>query len=463
MNKKIIVLLTFISALFLSLAIYLSVFSIVEAPKLKESVYNQRLNDETKILRGSIYDKNGVILAKSEEVEGEIKRIYPYGSLYTHIIGYSNKTYGKTNLELSYNNYLLAKDDLSSALSVTSSIFGETDGQRGFDLYLTIDHKMQTYAKDILKGKNGSIIMLDSDGAVISMYSNPTFDPSGEELMLNFKALSEDETSPFLSRATQGLYAPGSTWKILTSAMAIEEGLDGETFNDEGKIILGGREYQNFDGKEYGEITLGEAFSKSSNVVFASLGAKMGKDGLSIYDRFLLGKDLKFDIPIEKSVLADNINKMSEADIASTSIGQGKLMVTPLYMAMVGSAIANDGEMVMPYLVSYAKNGSFRVKEAKREVIANPISAEVSAKIKEMMRLSVTDGTSANANLIDCLVYGKTGTAQNETDKSHDWFLGFAEKGDEKVTILVMLEYNGEGSYVSANLAKKMLSMYFGS
>ncbi len=459
MNRKIILLLTLICVLFLSLAVYLSVFGITDAKELEKSVYNQRLYDMEKgIERGKILDKNGVVLAESKKKDGSFVREYPYGKLYTHVIGYSSKLYGKSKIELSFNDYLTGDNEIGAALNIASAVTG--GGKSGFDVTLTIDHKLQSYASDLLSGRNGSIILLDAkSGAVRAMVSNPTFDPSEEYLTSHWEELTEREDSPFLSRATGGLYAPGSTWKIITAAAALSGGFENEIFDDQGKIILGGREYINSKEKAFGEIDLYKAFALSSNVVFAKLGSTMGKEGLSIYEDFLLGKQIGFDIPLEESFLSDRISKMSEADIASTSIGQGKLMVTPLYMTLVASAIANNGEIIKPYLAESIDKGEFNVYKAKRKVLKRAISEEDAEKIKEMMRLCVTEGTGQAANLKAIEVYGKTGTAQNEREKSHDWFIGFGENEEgEKSVVCVLLEYGGVGSSEATYMAGKMLN-----
>lgn len=456
-------LLTFVGVLFMAMAVYLSVFGVFKAEELEKSVYNQRLSDrENQIERGTIYDKDGIVLARTSLSENGGERIYPYGDLYTHVIGYNSKMYGKSKLELSFNEHLSGESAVGTAMNIASQAMGEV--KKGLDLTLTIDHDLQKYSSDVLGNKKGCIIVMDAySGKIRSMVSKPTFNPSEPYLSEGWGDLAEREDSPFLSRATAGLYAPGSTWKIVTSAAIIENGLEEEMVLDEGKIILGGREYKNSKEKEYGEIGLDVAFPESSNVYFAKLGSMMGKNGLSIYKDFLLGESLSFDIPIADSLLMDKVSSMSEADIASTSIGQGKLMVSPFYMCMVASSIANKGEMVMPYMVEKAGRGPVISYEGKRNVIATPIKEETADKITELMALCVEEGTGAGARVPGLSVYGKTGTAQNETDNSHDWFLGFAENEEgEKTIICVMLEYNGVGSSEAASMAGRVLSYWLG-
>lgn len=462
MNKRIILLMTFVGVLFMFMAVYLSLFGVLKADELEKSVYNQRLYDrENEIERGTIYDRNGVVLAHTDLSEGS-ERIYPYKDLYTHIIGYNSKMYGKSKIELSFNEYLAGEGAVGTAINIASEALGEE--KKGMDLTLTIDHKLQSYASDVLGNKKGCVIVMDPEtGKIRAMVSKPTFNPAEPILSEEWENLTEREDSPFLARATGGLYAPGSTWKILTSVAVMRNGLEEELIADEGKILVGGREYTNSKEKAYGEITLKEAFYNSSNVYFAKMGSVMGKEGLSDYGDFLLGREIDFDIPTATSVLSDKVSKMNEADIASTSIGQGKLQVTPLFMTMVASGVANGGKMVMPYLVEKAGRGSFVAYEAEEKSPAKPLTASEAEKLKEMMALCVSEGTGRNARVSGLDVCGKTGTAQNETEKSHDWFLGFAEnKEGEKAVICVMLEYNGVGSSEAALMAGRVFSYWLG-
>lgn len=459
MNKKIIIVLSVILLLFLTLAVYLTYFGVFKADELEKSVYNQRLyENEDKVRRGTVLDKNGTVLAKSEMTDEGRKRVYPYGRLYTHVIGYSSKVYGRSKLELAYNDYLAGTNELGQALNLASVMSG--DEKSGFDITLTVDNALQQYAYELLGGKNGSIILMDTaSGAVLAMASTPSFDPSEESLEKNWEELAESDNAPFVARATNGLYAPGSTWKTLTAVAAIEAGLENNEYEDEGKTVIGGREYVNSGGKAYGTVDLVGAFKYSSNVVFARLGTELGKSGLSVYERFLLGKDIDFDLPTAKSTLSDKPSQMGETDFASTAIGQGKLAVTPLYMTMVASVFANGGEMVEPYIVQSIDKGSVNAFTAKKKILATPVSYSVAEKVKEMMRACVTEGTGGQANVSGLKVYGKTGTAENETDKTHDWFIGFAENDyGEGVTVCVMLEYNGQGSSVSAKIAGRLLA-----
>lgn len=460
MNKRIVVLLSVVLALFLTLTVYLSFFAVFRAPELKKSVYNRRLYEEEEtVLRGAIYDRNGTLLAESRRTDAGQKRVYPYGALYAHVIGYASKDYGKSKLELSYDNYLCGDNEVAGALNLVAAMSGTV--AEGVPLVLTVDHPLQQYASDLLGNKRGSIIVMDPDtGAIRAMVSHPDFDPDPDTLASRWAELSEREDAPFVSRATAGLYAPGSTWKILLAAKAIESGMEDDLFEDDGTVEIDGREFANSHEEKNGTLTLAEAFAKSSNVVFAGIGDTLADEALKTYETFLLGKALPFDLPTETSTLRDQ-DAMGRTDYAATAIGQGKLAVTPLYMATVASAVACGGEMRKPYLVERAEKNGITLYGAKPQTLARVISEETAGKLRDMMRLCVTDGTGKNADVPGLTVYGKTGTAQNETDRSHDWFVGFAEAEDgDRAIVAVILEYNGEGSSAAALLAGRVLDRW---
>lgn len=462
-NQKILKVLLSMSCLFLLLIVYLTYFGLFKAETIAKSSYNQRLwQKEDSVLRGKIYDRKGTVLAYSTMRNTTQTRVYPFGNVYTHIIGYNSRTYGKSQLELRYNSYLSGDNDLSAVFGIADLFKGED--KEGASIKLTIDNELQQAAQAALKNRNGAIVMINPEnGEVRAMASSPTYQPDAGALEENWGGLSEDENAPFLSRATGGLYAPGSSWKIITAAAAIEHGYTDKTFKDEGKILIDGKEFNNSKKKAYGKIDLSRAFAVSSNVVFASLGHEMGESAaLDIYSRFMLGKDIGFDIPLSTSKLSSK--SMTKTEVSSTAIGQGKLMVTPLYMALVVGTIANDGEMMQPYLVDSAElpNGIVAYN-ASPKVIASPISNTTAHTVAEMMKECVLNGTGTAAKVSGLDVYGKTGTAENERLKSHDWFVGYAINHEgEKVCIAVILEYNGQGGGAScAPIAKELFTLWF--
>lgn len=464
LNKKIITVMSVVCSLFLVTIIYLTYFMLFQAKEISNSTYNQRIwAKEEKVLRGNIYDRNGVLLAESVQTENGQKRKYPHGKLYAHTIGYNNRTYGKTNIELKFNNYLLKTE------SVIDVLKRKDDDKRldmGANLELTFDNEMTTLASSLMNGANGSVVAINpKTGEVYCMFSNPTFDPNEESLLKNWDKLSTEGESVFVARATQGRYAPGSTFKIVTAATAIEAGLGDYLITDNGSVKIGGHIFNNAGKKEYGDITMLEAIKHSSNVYFTSISQKFSKKSFEyMADEFYITKKIPFDLDVKSSKL--NFDAMDNVELASTAIGQGKLQVTPLNMALVSCAIANNGTIMKPYIVSkaYHEKGSTLYK-AKSSVLSSPIKKSTAKEITEYMTECVKSGTGRRAQVSGITVAGKTGTAENEKKgKTHAWFIGFAPAENPQIAICVMKEYSGSGGgSVCAPIASKIINQAYRS
>ncbi len=458
-NKKIISILVLMCVLFLSLVVYLTYFSLFKAGELKNSNYNRRLWErEESVIRGSIYDRNGTVLAESKlDSDGTQTRVYPYGGLYAHVIGYNAKSYGKTNLELEYNDYLLKTEGLAEILQYGMDA---DDMNHGCDLITTIDHDLMETARDDLKGRNGAVVALNpKNGEVLCLYSNPTFDPNESSLTENWADLSAQDDSPFLPRATKGLYAPGSTFKIAVTAEALKNGMEDYTVEDEGSTVIDGYKVSNAGGKAYGNIDLKAGFKYSSNVLFSNLGVELGADALkSTAESFMITQKIPFDI--ETSTPVWKYTDMTKTQLAAVGIGQGQMLTTPLNMAMVAAAIANDGVMMKPYLVESAisQNG-VSAYNAKTQVLTTVTSPDIARKIGDYMQACVESGTGANARISGITVAGKTGTAQNEREgKDHAWFVCYAPKEDPQIAVAVFIEYSGSsGGTVCAPIARDII------
>ncbi len=456
-NKRIIKILILLSLMFLSLIAYLTYIQVFQREDLVANPYNRRQwNSEDSIQRGSIYDRNGMLLAESKDS----LRIYPYDGMYSHIIGYNSQRYGRINLEKTYNNQLLAKSKLSDVLNATV-------GDYGYDLILTIDHDIQKYAYSLMGKNNGSIIAIEPDtGRIIAMVSKPDFNPNEEQLAANWNDYIEDDNSPLLARSTSGLYAPGSTFKLLTALCAVENNMEDIEYEDKGKVEIGGNVFENQKGKAYGKIDLTGGFKVSSNVVFCTLGAKLG--GGQLYDvasRFGFNKKFDFDLDYEKSYFPQNVT--DDALEAALAIGQGDIQSTPLQMAMVTCGIANGGKIMKPYIVESVnnRNGDY-ISKTYPSVLYECALPYDTAKIVDMMVETVKSGTGTNASVYGIDVAGKTGTAENEMlnlhdDKEHTWFVGFAPAYDPKIAVVVMMEYSGgSGGGNCAPIAKKIIQKY---
>ncbi len=455
-NKRIIHVLVVVCVMFLSLVTYLLYFNMFQAEEVATNPYNKRQwEDEKFVKRGNIYDANGVLLAETE-VDGDTRiRRYPKGRLYSHVIGYYSRTYGKSQLEMLYDKELLGHGDITISFDELRS---------GYDLNLTIDHSLQQYAYDQLGNRQGAVVALEpSTGRILALVSRPDFDPAAESLEQNWNAIVEQENSPLMARATQGLYPPGSTYKIATTAAAYEKGLIEKTFEDTGVFEKDGLKVSNYGEKAYGEIDLKQAFAVSSNFVFCSLGYDMGVETVQeTAERFGIGKPFDFDLAMSQSQI--QYKKMYQGDAALVSIGQGQLLMTPLHVAMMGAAVANDGKMMNPYLVDSITTASgLTLSSTKPSLFTQAMSRGCADYLDELMQNAVETGTGRNARISGVAVAGKTGTAENETEKDHAWFVGYAPADDPKIAVAVLLEYDGGAGGTNAGpIARNVIRKYLG-
>lgn len=454
-NRKIIRVLVVISALFLTLLSYLLYFNMFEAKSVSTNPYNRRQwDDELYVTRGTIYDSDGVVLAETVGNGETIKREYPYGRLYSHVIGYCSQVYGKSLLEREYDSELLGKGDID--------IF-QGDKKKGFDLNLTIKNSLQKYAYEQLRGKKGAIVALNpQNGKILAMVSLPDFEPSADNLEKNWNSIVEDESAPLVARAFSGLYPPGSTYKIVTAAAAFENGFQGKTFEDTGAFENGDLKVENFGNKKYGEISFERGFEVSSNQLFCTVGFELGSEKvLEIAERFGVGKNVDFDIDASSSRI--EYKKMTDEDAALVSIGQGQLLVSPLHMAMICGSVANDGVMMTPYVVDSVTKNEAVISKARPKTFTQPMDKECADYIKELMVNTVKSGTGSRAAIWGIDVAGKTGTAENETEEDHAWFVGFAPADEPQIAVAVVIENSGKsGGDAAAPIAGNIIRKYLG-
>ena len=430
-NKRIIRVLIAISLLFLALVTYLLWFNMFRAKDVYTNSYNKRQwESEQQVQRGEIYSQDGVLLAETE-IDGDARiRKYPKGRLYSHIIGYCSQVYGKTQLEMSHDDDLIGKGTISLTLN---------EIKHGNNLNLTINDELHEYAYEQLDGRDGAIVAMEpTTGQILAMVSLPDFNP--ETIEKDWPSMMEDENSPFLARATQGLYPPGSTYKIVTAAGVYDNGMTTETFDDEGLFKKDDVTVYNYNKESFGKLDIKTAFEVSSNYVFCTLGYEMGADAVKAEaEKFGVNKSFEFDIPVSQSQI--QYKKMTDLDGALVSIGQGGLVMTPLHVAMMASAVANNGKMMKPYLVETVttENGTV-IGQTKPSVLYDSIGTACADYIEDMMIGVVEDGTGTGAQISGITVAGKTGTAENETDKDHAWFVGYAPVENPTICVAVVLE-----------------------
>lgn len=453
-NKKTVQVLVLMLVLFCGLVLYFSYFQIFKSPALAGAGQNPRTYAiEQNIRRGTIYDRKGTALAESEMTENGQVRKYPFGPLYSQLIGYNHTRYGRFLLEDTYNQHLLGTTLESNLLG---TLLGASPSE-GADLTLTIDHNLQTLAGNLLGNYKGSIVALDpQSGEVLCMVSKPWFNPN--TLTADYETLS-GTPGMFYPRATSWNYVPGSVFKIITAASAVENGLEGYQYEDTGTYLIDGHEIHNYNNKVYGELDLDTAFSKSSNTYFASLATELGADALSkTAAGFGFGKTIPFDIPLRKSTTLST--HKSETLTSAVGYGQGDTEATPLHMAMVCAAIANDGVMMEPYVVKSAEAGGHTLYKKENKIFARAISASAAQRVGSMMEKCVENGTGTGAQISGIRVAGKTGTAEVGEGADHAWFVAYAPAENPKIALAIVLENAGTTGSACAPMAQRLIREY---
>ncbi len=430
--------------LFFTIVLYLFKFAVSDSQKIVVNSYNPRLTKiNNHILRGDILDSKGTVLASTEIVKGAFKRKYYFGRQFSHVIGYTG--IGKSGIE-AYLNFELQKIH-HEILNRASSLFTGAD-LKGNSVILTIDKDLQQFVYEKLGSRKGAIVVMEPQtGRIMSMVSFPNFNPN--EVMSDWKKLSNDERSPLLNRATQGLYPPGSVFKIVTAVSEIENYKNWKNFiyscNGEDKI--GADTIRCFNNKKHGFVDFNKAMAVSCNTYFSTVGTLVGAKNLrSTSLNLLFNHPLDFPIDYSSSSFALDEHS-SEAELIETAIGQGKTLVTPIHMAMIVSSVANGGLMMKPYLIDAIKTPSGEeIKKHIPEKEKFVFSSETAEAIRKSMIEVVESGTATKAKIKGVSVAGKTGTAQNASGEDHAWFVGFAPAENPTVAVAIVLENAGNGS-----------------
>ena len=424
---------------------------------------NHTLMQESDTERGSISTYDGVVLAESQQTEdGSYERVYPAGDLASHVVGYYSTQYGTSGIEASENETLKGQQNYASWTDVINAAAGiNTPGN---DVRLTINSTIQQAAQDALEGETGAAVVMDpSTGAVLAMASSPTYSAGDVEALLEQAAASDgsDDAGQLVNRATQGLYAPGSTFKIVSLATALQNGIASEdsVYASPGTMEIGNAEVSNFGDESYGDITLQRATALSSNTVFGQLGVQIGAQLLvEGAEAFGFNKDLDFELPVVTSLMPDP-DEMTEWETAWASAGEpvgehespAGPQASVLEMAMVGCAVANNGTIMQPYLVDsvYNANGE-RSYQAQATTYLQAITSETASRVKEVLKDVVDYGTGTTAAINGVQVAGKTGTAEHP-DGDDGWFVGMADADSDtpSVVVAIVLEKN-ESSVASA-------------
>jgi penicillin-binding protein A len=422
--------------------------------------------------RGLILAGDGeTVLAKSVKrptPRGPVyDRVYPLGEPFSNVVGYWSTRYGATGIEIGNNT------DLSSIAgepeTLDDLINRATGGpQPGNNVVLTIDPELQELAYQELSASStgrGSVVALNPQtGEILAMATSPSFDPNNIDE--NYPELANAENAPLVDRATQSLYPPGSVFKVITAAAALEAGVRPEDkFFDSGAYELPGYTVHNFQDKDYGEVTFTRALAYSINVVFAKIAVTIvGAERLTEMALNFGFGDPYDDFPIPVSGSSVNSlppDQWTTGTLAQTAFGQGEVQTNSFEMALVAAAIANDGEMVEPRIVREVRSpDGIILDKPTPSITRRALPADTAATLNEMMQQVIIQGGLTEAEIEGMKVAGKTGTAESGNGLPHSWWITFAPADDPKIAMCVMIENGGRADKGALPIAARLMRAY---
>lgn len=452
-------------AIFLGLMGYFVYFQLFVSEDFINNTYNTRQElFEKEVIRGEIVASDGEVLARTNvDSEGNETREYPYGNLFAHAVGYS--TAGKTGIE-SIENFNLLRSSAISVENMANELTG--DKSIGDTVVTTLDCSLQQTAYDALGSYDGAVVVIEPEtGKILSMVSKPDFDPNEVARDWEYLTAEDNESSVLVNRATQGLYPPGSTFKMFTMLeyMHENENYEDYSFSCNGSYTEEGQTIHCHNNKSHGTVDLKQSFAYSCNSSFANIGMSLDVERFGeLCEGLLFNRSLPTKFASAKSsfVLAEGDGAGA---VMATAIGQGKTLVTPYHMALVASAIANDGVLMTPCVVDHIENykGNVVKSYAPKEYAA--LLTETDAQIlKDYMGAVTVYGTADELGGGRYAAYGKTGSAEFSAGKSsHAWFMGFAHRGDlPDIAVAIVVENSGTGSDYAVPIAKKIFDAYYG-
>ncbi|HEY4397945.1 MAG TPA: penicillin-binding transpeptidase domain-containing protein [Acidimicrobiia bacterium] len=432
--------------------------------------------------RGRIVTADGQIVARSVATGDELKfqRLYPQGALFSQIAGYQSFVFGNTGIERTYNNELAGRDPLLQIRNVGDVLAGK---EAVGNVVLSSSASLQAAARDALGAQKGSVVVMNpKTGGILAMYSNPSYDPQpfashNTQFAQGYgKLLHANPDKPDLPRAYRERFAPGSTFKVVTSSVALGLGKFTPDSNfptlTELKLPQTTNTLKNFGGESCGG-TLARSFQESCNTTFGQIGLDLGNDFVPGMGKFGIGSAPPLDISpgaVTSVGPAPGSFQQNQPLFAFAGIGQGDVAVTPLEMALSASAVANKGQIMQPRAVDRVTDADGNtVKTIDPKAWQTAMSPQVASTMTSLMISVVEGGTGTAAQIPGVSVAGKTGTAQVQGAAApHAWFVGFAPADDPQVAVAVLVEHGGNagseatGGRVAAPIAAQMMRMVLG-
>ena len=447
MNRQIRAVSLLAGLMFLALMVNLTGSAMFRQASLNNDPHNVRVRDaEFSQNRGNILvGSRPIATTTSSNGKFAYQRVYPSGPKYAPITGYYSYYYGRSMLEQTQNAQLTGTSDAQWLSRITGTLSGHKP--EGGSITTTINAKAQDAAWDGLKGKKGAVVALDyTTGAVLAMASSPSYDPNElashhlNDTTRAWKNLVADPSSPLTNRATREIYPPGSTFKLVTAAAALQNGYHPNSMVDspENWILPGTRTpLTNETNCGGSRITLAHALDISCNTAFGKVGVSLGQDKIRDQaERFGFGKVVNSDVSSVASRFPQNL---TDAQLAQSSIGQFDVAASPLQMAMVTAGIANGGKLMTPYLTAQVRASNLQVvSEHHPKQMSQPMTKESAEQLKAMMASVVNNGTGKRARINGTTVGGKTGTAQTVKGKApYAWFVGWSDNPHVAVAVFI--------------------------
>lgn len=462
-NKSILAVTYAMVALFVCLAVYLCYFIQMQSENVINNSYNARLDRfSDRIVRGRLLSDDGRVLAETQVgTDGSETRVYPYHDLFAHAVGYSD--HGKTGLEALANFYLL-----SSHVNLIEKTLNELSGVKniGDNVVTTLNVDLQQTASDALGDRKGAVIAMEPDtGKILAMVSKPGYDPNTLGTDWDRLISGDNTEAQLLNRAAQGVYPPGSTFKILTILAYIRQhpqDWQEFTFDCDGQFEYEGYTISCYHGNAHGTQTLSEAFANSCNGAFAALGLTLGAEDMrALAGQLLFNSELPLALAYSKSSFVMS-GGASTWEILQTSIGQGGTLMTPVHNCLLTAAIANGGQLMKPYFIDRVENAAG--EEIRKFLPASGgelLSAGEAEILAGLMEKVVTEGTASALRTDAYTAAGKTGSAEFEAGReTHAWFTGFAPAEDPRLAVTVVVEEAGSGGQVAAPIARAVFDRY---
>ena len=463
-NKEIMRITYVMMILFFGMIGYFIYFDGVTSKEVINNPHNSRLAKMAdSVVRGEILSADGEVLAESiKDDNGNYYRYYPYGCTFAHVVGTSDVN--KSGVELTADYNLITSD-----IQPVQKIINEISGQKNpaDNVVTTLNANLQQVAHDALGEREGAVVAIEpSTGKVLAMVSKPDYDPNS--LVDNYQDIISDENSKvLLNQSTQGLFVPGSIFKIVTSLAYLRSGGDPDNYSYycDGSISVnsddGDSYIKCYGGEEHGQVDLLESFAESCNSSFANLGLSISVDKMNeVANSLLFNQALPTKFTTAKSQFGLSSTD-SQWQIGATAIGQGNTTISPIHATMIVSAIANGGTLMEPYVIDEVQNTEGNaVEKYEPESCGALVSSSEASRLTEMMKAVVSEGTGYKLSGRDYSVAGKTGTAEVVGRGNNAWFVGFAPADDPKIAICVLVEDAGTASSEAVPIAGEILDAY---